>query len=98
MALTYKMILEFDKARSKRLEIDCNAIKTHSRRRSLPTILANTKGTKEVVIRALGRWTLAILAFYITISHEEIVRHQKIGLEKAQQITRDTNSTFPTTI
>ena len=83
--LCYSTVLAFDKARSKRIGISCNAIKTHSRRRTLPSTLASIPSVSDIHIRAIGRWSLAILAFYISIPESTIVDLQLLTLNYAEQ-------------
>ena len=82
--LCYKTVLAFDQARSKRLGLPCNTVKTHSRRRTLPSILARIPGISDLHVRAIGRWSLAILSFYVTIRDQTLNDIQNKAISHAE--------------
>ena len=84
--LTYEDVRIWDEVRSKRMGLLFNKIKTHSRRSALPTILANLENVSDLDIRALGRWSLAILAFYVSMDDSYIVHLQNLGLLEAERL------------
>ena len=71
--------------RSTRLGVVFSLIKTHSRRRALPTILANMPEVSEISVRALGRWTFTAFAHYVTMSEATIGELQERALKKAER-------------
>ena len=79
------MVLAFDKTRSERLNMSYNRIKTHPRRRALPTLLSSIPGISDFHIRAVGRWSLAVLAFYVSLTDKTLIDFQNRALKKARQ-------------
>ena len=65
--LSYTTVLFWDKVRLRRFHIPCNAVNTHSRQKTLPTTLFAIDTVPEIHIRVICRWSMAVLAFYITI-------------------------------
>ena len=53
--LSYETVLVFDEARSKRLGLPVDAVKTHDRRRALPSEISCLEDGNELIIRALAR-------------------------------------------
>ena len=86
--LSYSIVLEFDKVRSKRLGLPVDTVKTHDRRRALPSEIACLEDGTEFTIRTLARWSLKVMTYYTEMSEFRKAEIQLKALLSAEKMAK----------